>query len=163
MGMPVGLFSMKKIFSIPLFFFLFLGVSFAESSIKAEVNKAKISTDDTLVYKLTITSSEKKISRPKLPEFKDFFVVSKAESSTISLAEGGAKTMLVYAVVLVPKNTGKLSIGPSEFKEEGKTYTSEKFEIEVTPGKLKPKSMPEQKPSQPKKALPESKEPQVTL
>lgn len=154
---------MKKIFIIHIFFFLFLGVSFAESSIKAEVNKAKISTDDTLIYKLTITSSEKKIPQPKLPEFKDFFVVSKAQSSTISLVGGGAKTALVYALVLVPKNTGKLSIGPSQFKEEEKTYTSEKFEIEVTLGKRPLKGIPKEKPSQPKKGLPESKEPQVTL
>lgn len=154
---------MKKIFIIHIFFFLFLGVSFAESSIKAEVNKAKISTDDTLIYKLTITSSEKKIPQPKFPEFKDFFVVSKAQSSTISLVGGGAKTVLVYALVLVPKNTGKFSIGPSQFKEEGKTYTSEKFEIEVTLGKRPFKTIPKEKPSQPKNGLPESKEPQVTL
>lgn len=154
---------MKKIFIIHIFFFLFLSVSFAESSIKAGVNKAKISTDDTLIYKLTITSSEKKIPRPKFPEFKDFFVLSKAQSSTISLAQGGAKTVLVYVFVLVPKNTGKLSISPSQFKEEGKAYTSEKFEIEVTPGKRPLKTIPKEKPFQPKKGLPESKEPQVTL
>lgn len=154
---------MKKIFIIPVFLFLFLGVSFAESSIKAEVNKLKISTDDTVIYKLTIASSAKKIPQPKFPEFKDFLVLSKAQSSTISLVEGGAKTALVYVFVLVPKNTGKFSIGPSQFKEEGKTYTSEKFEIEVKPGKRPLKSIPNKKLYQPKNGLPESKEPQVTL
>ncbi len=138
-------------------------MSFAESSIKCEVNKAKISIDDTLIYKLTITSSERQIPLHKLPEFKDFLVVSRAESSTISLAGGGVKTVLVYAIVLVPKNTGKLSIGPSKFEEEGKTYTSEKFEIEVTLGKRPPKTLPKEKPSQPEKAPLKSKEPQVTL
>src|SRR3990167_1543325 len=101
---------MKKIFILQVFFFLLLGVSFAESSIKAEINKLKISTDGALIYKLTITSSEKKIPQPKFPEFKDFLVVSRAVSSTISLAGGGAKTVLVYALILSPKNTGKFSI-----------------------------------------------------
>lgn len=154
---------MKKAFIILIFSLFFICLAFAQTQIKSEVDKARISTDEALTYKLTIISSEKKITQPKFPEFKDFTILWQAESSTISFIKGGAKTTLVYTFLLAPKNTGKFTIGPARIESEGKTYTSEKFEVEVTAGKLKPKALPESKPLKPKKTLPESQEPQVTL
>ena len=154
---------MKKVFIILIFSFSFICQSFAQTQIKSEVDKTRISTDEALTYKLTVTSSEKNITQPKFPEFKDFVILWQAESSTISFAKGGAKTILEYTFLLAPKNTGKFTIEPARIEAEGKTYTSEKFEIEVTPGKLEPKPLPEEKPSKPRNALPESEEPQVTL
>ena len=154
---------MKKVFIILIFSFSFICQSFAQTQIKSEVDKTKISTDEALTYKLTITSSEKKITQPKFPEFKDFVVLWQAESSTISFIKEGAKTILVYTFLLAPKNTGKFTIEPTQINLEGKTYTSEKFEIEVILGELSPKALPEEKPFKPKKALPESEVPQITL
>ncbi len=146
-----------------IFSFSFICQCFAQTQIKSEVDKKKISTDEALTYKFTVTSSEKKITQPKFPEFNDFIVLWQAESSTVSFIKGGAKTILVCSFLLAPKNTGKFTIEPTQIKAEGETYTSEKFEIEVTAGKFEPKALPEEKPFQPRKSLPEPEEPQVTL
>lgn len=153
---------MKKVFIIFTVVFSFICQSFAQTQIKAEVDKTKISTDESLTYKLTITL-EKKITQPEFPEFKDFTLLWQAESSTVSFGREGVKTMLIYTFILAPKNTGKFSIGPAQIKAEGKIYTSEKFEIEVTPGNLKPRALPDEKPPTPKKVLPESKSLEITL
>ncbi|MFH1640636.1 MAG: hypothetical protein ABIA66_01595, partial [Candidatus Omnitrophota bacterium] len=56
----------------------------AETNIKAEVDKSAITTDETIVYKLTITSSEKNIPQPTFPQFNEFIVLSQAQTSEIS-------------------------------------------------------------------------------
>jgi len=123
-----------------------------ENPIKARVDKVTITTDDNITYELVITSTEKKISQLELSKFEGFDVISQAQSSSISFVEGKTKTVLEYAFVLAPKDTGKLKIAPSKVKIQGKTYSTDSFEIEVTQGKIKPKT-----------TLPESEEPQITL
>lgn len=136
-----------------LFLFIFVSAVFAETSIKAEVNKDKITTDEAATYKLTVTSSETKISPPVLPKFEGFAIFSNVQSSSITLSEGKAKTQIVYASVLIPQKTGKLKIGPASIKINNQTYASNALEIEVTQGKNKPQP---QIPSA-------SEEPQTTL
>lgn len=142
---------MKKAFIILFFSFSFICRSFAQAQIKSEVDKTRISTDEALTYRITITCSDKKITQPKFQEFKDFVILWQSESSASFFAKEGAKTILEYTFLLAPKNNGKFTIEPTQMKLEGKTYTSEKFEIEVTLGKLAPKP------------LPESQVPQITL
>lgn len=154
---------MKKLFLVLGFLFLTAQVCIAQPTIEASVEKTKISTDETLIYQLTIAFSSINIPQPKFPEFKDFYVISEAESSTISFQKAGAKTILVYAFILAPKNTGKFSIEPAQIKAEGKTYTSKGFEIEVTQGKAKPKAVPEDSPAKSENNLPETQEPKITL
>jgi len=148
----------KFILAAILFISLTTTIASAEVTIKAEVDKASITTDDNITYKLTITSSEKNIPEPQLPEFKGFYLVTQAQSSTVSLDKSNIKTILVYTYILVPKDVGKFKIEPSTIKIQGNAYSSETFEIEVKLGRTKPQALPEQKPSQT-----ESEEPQFTL
>ena len=145
------------------FIFLFISMAFAEISIKAEVGKTSITTDETLTYKLIITSTEKQVPQPEVPKFEGFNVVSQAQSSTFSYLKTGPKTILVFAFILTPTDIGKFKIEPSSIALEGKTYATDTFEIEVTPDKARPKTPLEQRPSQPEKIQPESEEPQITL
>lgn len=141
--------------------FLFaVGVS-AETKILAEVDKSSLNTDETLTYKLIITSSEKKLPAPKLPGFEGFNVISQAQSSTLSFLKSNIKTILVYSFILAPTDTGKLTIEPASIKIEGKTYSADTLEIEVRQGKTEPK--PKQKPPLPKRTQPEPEQPQITL
>jgi len=154
-----------KILVAGLSFILIASISFADTSIKAEVDKVSITTDDTITYKLTITSTEKSIPQPQLPGFEGFSVLSQAESSTISFASrSNLETALAYVFILVPTDKGKFKIAPSQIKLQGKTYSTESFEIEVTKGKApasKPK--PKQEPPLPPDAQSETEEPQFTL
>jgi hypothetical protein len=132
---------------------LFTRNVFAETTIKAEVDKTSITTDDTITYKLTITSTEKKIPQPQLPGFESFSVLSQSQSSTLSFAKSNVETALTYAFVLAPTDVGKFKIEPSHVKSGGKTYSTQSFEIEVTKGKS----------PLPPAAQPETEEPQFTL
>jgi hypothetical protein len=126
--------------------------AFADTVIKAEVDKVKITVGQTLTYKLTIESSEKEIPGPNAPEFKGFSVLSQSQASQISIAQGQLKTSVVYAFILAPDGPGKFNIPPSEIKIKGKAYSSSSFEIEVA-----------QKASPPADYPTESEEPQFTI
>ena len=146
----------KSIFLLVLFFLSAVLPSFADTAIKAEVNKTSISTDDTVTYKLQITTSEKSLPSPTLPKFEGFQVITQAQSSDISWGKPQMKAAAVFEFVLAPAEAGKFKIEPSTLKVMGKTYSTESFEIEVTQGKQRPQ-IPQEKPQ------PESEEPQYTL
>ena len=118
--------------------FIFTSACLADTSLKAEVDKTKLSADDTLTYKLTITSDEKSLNRPQMPKFTGFNVVSQAESSSLIFEKPATRTHLVYVYILAPAGTGKLKIDPSQINLNGKNYQTESFEIEVTQGTSKP-------------------------
>lgn len=153
----------EKIIITLILIFLSISVAFAEITIKAEVNKARISSDVTITYKLTITSFEKNVPYPQIPKFKSFNILSQSQSSTASFAKSKPKVVIVYAFILVPTDIGKLRIEPSIIKIKDKIYSTDSFEIEVTSGKTKPAAKPEQKTPLPEELLPESEEPQITL
>lgn len=140
---------------ITVFFILCFTVNaFAQTTIKAEVDKTSITTHEVVTYKLIITSVEKDIPAPQLPNFKAFSILSQVQSSQISLVKREIKTTQVYNFILAPKGQGKFIIEPSKIKIKNKTYSTDAFEIEVTPS-------PE--PPSPKELQPETEEPQITL
>jgi len=155
----------KAAIFLPVFTFLFIVPALAQLSIKAEVDKTTLTSGSVLTYKLTITSLEESVAQPQLPNFSGFNVVSSAQSSTVSLAAGNAKTIIVYAFVLAPVTTGKIKIEPSSIKANKETLSTQAFEIEVKKGKAMPKANQEQKPSIPEEAKPEETEQssQITL
>ena len=127
----------------------------APTEIKAEVDKARIAANEHLTYKLVITSSEKKLPTPALPDFKGFTIVSQAESSTVSYVKGSVRLMFVYVFILAPSAQGPLTIAPATITVGGRTYSSASFTIEVgapkAPGDAGPESCPLE--------FPEEKEP----
>jgi len=154
----------KVIILLVIFMSLFIAEAFAQTSIKAEVDKTIVTTDDIITYKLIITSSEKNIPKPQLPKFTGFKIISSAQSSTVSFIKGNVKTIVVYAFVLIPTDKGTFKIEPSSIKIKNETFSTGSFEIEVQQGKPKPKGEPEQKPPQPEETQPETEEqPQITL
>lgn len=153
----------KFIISSIVFILFFFLNAFAETSIKAEVDKTKISTEETLTYKITINASNKKLPAPQIPKFAGFNVISQAQSSTMSFAKANLKTIIVYAFILAPTDIGKFNIEPSSLRIKNKIYSTESFEIEVTQGKRKSRIPQKGKPPLPKETQPESEEPQVTL
>jgi hypothetical protein len=133
---------------------------FAETSIKAEVDKTSLTTDDSLTYKITIESTDKKVSDLKLSEFKGFAVISQLQSSSIAFEKGKSRASVVYSFILAPVETGRLFIGPASVSVGRQVYSTDSFEIQVTQGKAKP-----EKPSPPEENPPEagSDMPQFTL
>ena len=110
----------------------------APAAIKVETDKQAVSTDDLLTCKVTITSAQRDLAQPQLPDFKGFAVVSQAQSSTVTVKEAAVNTILVFVFVLKPVETGTLTIGSAAITVEGRNYSSPPVTIEVKPGKLKP-------------------------
>ena len=153
---------MKKLVILTVFFiFLFITSAFAETTIKAEMDKTSITTDETLIYKIIVTSSDKNLPAVQLPKFTGFNIISQAESSTVSFAQSDTKTILVYTLILIPADIGKFKIEPAVIKIKNKAYSTDTFEIEVAQGNRKPEIPPEE--SLPKESPTESEQPQVTL
>ena len=150
----------KVILALAILMFFGVNLACAEISLKAEVDKLALSTDQALTYKLTINSTEKQLPQPQFPKLESFSVVSQTQSSNISFEKDGIKTAVVYAFTLVPLKAGKFKIPSSQLKINGKVYQSESFDIEVTQGKANLKPPQEQAPEE---TPPESEEPQYTL
>ncbi len=156
---------MKRIIILSLIFTnVFIAGAFAQTTIKAEVDKTSITTDEVLTYKLIITSLEKSVPTPQLPKFTGFKEISSAQSSSVTFTKGNMKTKVVYAFVLVPNDTGKFKIEPCSIEIRNETFSTADFEIEVKQGKPKPKAGPQQGPPLPEETQPEETEqPQITL
>lgn len=129
---------------------------FADTTLKAELDKTSITTDEMLTYKLTLASTEKKIPTPKLPEFQNLAIVSQAQSSTISFQKGGMQTIFVYVFILLPKEAGKSRIESAQVTVNGKVYASEAFQIEVKQGTVRV-------PQEPGPEIPDSGQPKYSL
>jgi hypothetical protein len=131
--------NMEKSFSLVTFILaLACNLAFAQTEIKSRVDKDKVTTDETVTYKVTVESSESFIPQPAFPEFKDFAIISSLQSSQASWGKEGAKSSMEYVFVLLPKAIGKLKIGPATLKTKDKTYSSEELQVEVVQGKRMP-------------------------
>lgn len=144
---------MKKIIAALILVFGLTGIAFAETSIKAGVDKAELTTDNILNYKLTVTSSEKQVPLPQLPDFKGFRIVTQAQSSAINFSNGEAKTIFSFIFILFPVETGELVIGPASIKVAGETYSTDSFKIKASQGKAAPDTQPA--PDMPASGLPQ--------
>jgi hypothetical protein len=156
---------MKRITLSALFLCLAVyAFAFAETSVKAEVDKLSLSADKFITYKITVASTEKLSPELQLPDFKGFTVVSQGQSSSMSLSTGSVENSIVYAFVLGPQKEGVFTIQPAKVTVGDQVYATDSFEIQVFPaaGSF---DLPEIPPSdsQPQKALPEDETSRITL
>jgi len=121
-----------------LFFVLFLsGMTiyakpvFGSIEIKAEVDKKEISVQEELVYKVVVSATDEPLPVPEFPDFKGFQVISQANTSNIQIKDKSAKVAAVYVFILLPQESGKITIAPTRIKIKNKLYESESFEIEI--------------------------------
>jgi hypothetical protein len=157
---------MKKIIILSVIFAcLFIKSTFAQATIKAEVDKTSLTTDEVITYKLIITSQEKNIPDSQLPKFTGFKIISSAQSSSVTFVKGSMKTIAVYALVLLPVDSGKLKIEPASIKINNETFSTDAFIVEVRKGNAEPKAGLKEKPSLPQETQPQETDelPQVSL
>ena len=134
---------LKKYIMFGFFVLALASQAFAQDYISAEIDKKTITTDEFLIYKVSVDLSDKKTSAPQIPEFKDFYIASQAQSSSIQFAQAKVKNKVTYEFVLRPIKIGELEIGPATIKVDGKVYSTEAFKVLVKQGKAKLKSEPD--------------------
>lgn len=126
------------------FFVLVLSCNaFAQDYISAEADKKTMTTDEFLIYKVKVDLSDKKTLAPQIPEFKDFYIISQLQSSSIQFAQAKVKNSATYEFILRPVKTGELEIEPATIKIKGKVYSTEAFKVLVRQGKAKFQPEPE--------------------
>lgn len=124
-----------KIFLFILAFSLLLGFTlYADIQLEATVDSRNVTSADSIVYKLRISSDTTDIPPPKLPDFKGFKVVNRNIPVTITQMINNQVTYAQeYGFVLVPEiESGQLAIAPATVEYRGKTYYSNTIEINVT-------------------------------
>ncbi|MFH1508286.1 MAG: BatD family protein [Candidatus Omnitrophota bacterium] len=145
----------KIIFVLTTIVFLFsIYPGYALTTITAEVDKFKITAQETVNYKITIESDEKNLPLPEIPDFEGFFLLSQSQTSQLSLTGKDIKNIAVYVFVLAAIESGILNIGPTLIKTNSGVLKTEEFEIEVI--------LPLSEPSTPKKNEPEPTKPRIS-
>ena len=101
-----------------------------------EVDRAVLSTDESLILTVTINTAESIPSHPALPPLDDFALLSHTSSTHVAIVNGTPSIRLVYQYRLKPIRSGDLLIGPISLTIEGQTHTSDPIAIQATPGVL---------------------------
>ena len=105
--------------------------------ITAEVDRTRLSTDETLTLTVVIHGSGE-IPSHSLPHLSDFDVVDQRESSWTSTRNQQTSTEVVYRYTLRPIRPGRATIGAFSVTVDGRTFATDPIEIEVSQGSARP-------------------------
>jgi hypothetical protein len=115
--------------------FLGSGIALAQSPIRAEVDRAALSTDEILTLTVTLnTSSILDSPTPSLPDLQGFQVVDSSVSTQIAIVNADIETQAVYVYRLQPYQAGDLTIGPISVTLDGQAYSTQPMTVQVTQG-----------------------------
>ena len=131
---------MSKLFKFVFIMLCFfsLGFSLGEKIIEAKVDKKNIETGEIFTYEVTIRGNLD-ITVLKLPELKDFKVVSQNQSQSYSLKGKVSKTTITLTYILFAPEPGKFIIEPVTLESEEQKYQSQIITMEVKGESLKKK------------------------
>jgi len=129
---------------IYILFILFSVVNLqAQVNFKARVSRNKLSTDERLTVKFSISADGMNINQRNFtpPSFKGFQkVMGPSTSQEYSFINGRSSAKVSFSYVLQPLKTGKLTIGSASITVDGQKYTTQPIEITITKGSGKTKT-----------------------
>lgn len=105
--------------------------------VTAQVDRNRITINDTLVLKIVFQDGEGDIDTSRLT---DFEIISQSSSSNISIINGNYSKTISTIYRLVPRREGRLQIPAFEVRHKGKRYTTKLIPIEVTAANVRPKA-----------------------
>ena len=133
---------MKPWLQINLVLLLLLGtisVRGQEISVTAEVNRTRVTIDETLILTISVSGSDLgDVPKPELPDMQSFLVIGSTSSSSTSfnLVNGklSSSRSVRYIYQLKPRKTGTLVIDSASLTYDGTVHETTPVSIEVTPG-----------------------------
>lgn len=99
--------------------------------VSASVDKQVVAPDNRLILTVTL-SGARGDSMPVLPPLDGFNVSGPSYSTHIRVINGRSSMSTSYEYVLVPRETGKLTIGPIEVTCQGRSYSTKPITVEVS-------------------------------
>lgn len=123
---------MSKLFKFVFIVFCVssMGFSLGEKIIEVKVDKKNVETGEFFTYEVTLQENLD-ITALKLPDFKNFKVVSQSQSQRYSVKGGVSKTIINLTYLLFAPEPGKFTIGPVTLESEEQKYQSQAITIEV--------------------------------
>ena len=93
-------------------------------TIKLEIDREKITINDALNLRITLTGPYQKLPAPDLGRLRDFDIERQNQSQKLSIINGVMQASTVFNLVLLPKRTGTFELGPASVQVDDMTYTS---------------------------------------
>ncbi len=115
-----------------------LTASAQEISVTAEVNRTRVTIDETLILTITVSGSGLgDVEEPVMPDMRGFIIIGSTSSSSTSfnLINGklSSSRTVRFIYQLKPRDTGSFVIDASEVTHNGVTHETTPISIEVTP------------------------------
>lgn len=121
-------------FSFPVFLFIFcllpLTVAFA-GSFEASVDRTSVYKGESFVLNLTLSNAQAKGAPDLAALEKDFYVVSRAQTSSVNIINGSYSAKTGWRLTVVPKRMGKFQIPAISIMTDGGAIQSSPVQIEV--------------------------------
>lgn len=132
---------MSKLFKLALIGFWFfssglllaeaLPLGIGEKIIDVKVNKRKVETGEIFTYEIIVQGNLESSAQLKLPEFKNFKVVSQSQSRNYSTKGGVAKTTINFSYHIFAPNPGVYTIEPAILESGENKYPSRAITIKA--------------------------------
>ena len=117
-------------------------------SITAEVDRTNLSIGESLNLTVTISGSSS-TPAPSLPDLDGFDMVSRSTASSISIVNGVMSTKVSFQYRLQPTREGTLTIEPISVTLDGRKYSTEPIQVDVTAGSSSSQPQAPLQPTQP--------------
>jgi hypothetical protein len=122
----------KKIFCLSTLLLFAAALLYADIiSFNASVDKKTVPLNDSFIYSITISADAGNLPQHQIGNMLDFNRFGTSTSQSMTIINGKYNASITYRYTLGPKKIGKFTIPPATIKYNGKTYSTERVEVEV--------------------------------
>lgn len=102
-------------------------------SIQASVDKNTVALNDVVQYTVTVNGNDaNNLPEPSKPSFSNLEIISRSQSSNISIINTRVSAAYSHVYILKPQNIGEANIGISKAAIGGEEYQTQPISITVT-------------------------------
>lgn len=147
---------MKRTLSFFITLFLALSYTVLASDVQVitSVDKKRVQIDEEISLTIKILGARGNLQAPRLPSFQGFDSFYTGRTSHFTFVNGKSSATIEFSYILVPKVTGQFVLDSVEVWIEGKSYRTERIEIEVIGPQVQQQVQPSQYPSVPTQTAP---------
>lgn len=122
--------------TIGFFFFLstiLAGTGWAQPEVSATVSESTVYTGERITLSIEISGNFNNVSRPELPDFEHFRLLSNNPSTSRSYryVNGESSASYTYSYQLIAQDKGEFEIPSSNITIDGETYTTNSLTVKV--------------------------------
>lgn len=124
-----------KVIFIFLLSVLFVNTGRAQSgvSVEASLSESNVYTGERITLSIEVSGNFNNVSRPQLPEFKNFRLLSNTPSTSRSYRyiNGQSSVSYTYSYHLIAQKKGEFQVPPITISIDGETYTTDPIRVKI--------------------------------